>query len=283
MDEEKEISPVVITKPSIYDFLKNRFFKDTVPQKVSLIGEWELYEVEATPVNRLTICSILLKEYPPFGKGPEGEHVIVTRDYYLVITPPKLGVTNDTFKFAIRKRNFALCFETDMSEEEDYDRNKVKPKLRYVYQARFTLPEQYPGLSEKLKEIHASMEHYEADNVAWLFISKLQTNNFDVIPQFRNVFKPNQSCVFEEGFCARFESGYIVIESDRSITFVVDYDAATGIYPLLEKFVSGDLATLDTIIEKLKVAYLNVEVDGYLPIPDKTLETILISAIGYSI
>ena len=261
-----------------------KLFGEHPAVETTVIDRWVTYHVP--PGYKTTLClKELFERFTVYGQSNTGEKLIIAGDVYVVVKYPPLEKRRDPIQVSVREDNLRPAFLNDMSEEEDFEKNRLNPKIAYGYIWREQVNKEVVKLWNEVVEEYEQMRQfkdYDADVKSWTLIESTMLNKQDVIPQVRNSFKPYIKVDAENGLLLTLPSGFIAFDKYAFITIAMDYRVATGMLPLLEKMMTGDKEAMTLIMAKLSTEIMVIE-GSYFAFDAVTLETSLLSSIGNSI
>ena len=250
----------------------------------TLVDHWKTYSL---PRNYQTTLQLeeLMKQYAIYGMSSLGDKAIIAGGCYVIISYPPRGEEGD-IQLHIREDNLRPVLITDMTEEEDFEKSRVQPKLSYgyIWRAQAEVLSKIAPLTKLLEEkINSNQfKKYEGDQKSWSMIETLLHNKTDPVPQLRKTFKSYEAMEVEQALFAQFPAGSIAIDVLGYVTIVVDISIADGLTDVITKALDGDSESLDLLFKRLETEILTSE-DNFIALSGTTPETALISTIGNSI
>jgi hypothetical protein len=263
--------------------LINTLFGDAPQTESVVVDKWTTYHLTPGYVTSMRLEE-LYKQFALYGQSNTGEKLIIAGGYYVIIKHPPHAQRKDPIQLSVREDNLRPAFLNDMSEEEDYEKNRVNPKIAYGYIWRNQNKEGMLAWREAFERLDGErlFKDYEADVKSWTLIESTMLNKQDTVPQLRNSFKPYTKVETDNGLLITFPSGFVAFDKYGHITIAVDYAIATGLLDIITMATAGDKESIENLINKLRVEVLNFE-GSYFAFKENTLETALISSIGNSI
>jgi hypothetical protein len=263
--------------------LITKLFGDAPQTESTVIDNWRTYYLEPGYVTTMRLEE-LYKQFALYGQSNKGEKLIISGECYVLIKHPPVERRKDKIELCVREDNLRPAFLNDMSEETDFENNRIKPKIAYGYVWRSQNLEAVKAWRAQIEDLDALKVFidYEADVKSWTLIESTMLNKQDTIPQIRNSFKPYIKVETERGLLLNFPSGFVAFDEYGHITIAMDYRIATGILDIITMATNGDEEAIEKLIAKLRTEILNFE-GSYFVFEETNLETALLSSIGNSI
>lgn len=263
--------------------LITKLFGDAPQTESTVIDKWRTYHLEPGYVTTMRLEE-LYKQYAIYGQSNKGEKLIISGGCYILIKHPPVDRRKDKIELSVREDNLRPAFLNDMSEEADFENNRIKPKIAYGYIWRNQNKDAVKAWGKQIEVLEQGklFKDYEADVKSWTLIESTMLNKQDTIPQLRNSFKPYVKVETDRGLLLSFPSGFVAFDEYGHITIAMDYRIATGILDIITMATAGDEEAIVKLIEKLRTEILNFE-GSYFVFEENNLETALLSSIGNSI